>query len=90
MIEGLQRIEFNSAGFREILMSGGVQGLVTETAADIQGRANANIQEESEGYAVEVIACGFGGGRWIGFVSTTDKASMIAESENKALTRAVF
>ena len=31
-----------------------------------------------------------GGGRWIGFVKTTDKNSMIAETEDKALTGAVL
>ena len=84
------RIVFNSDGFREILQSAGVKSLVEETANGIQVKANANLAGESgEGYEASVISGGYGGGRWIGFVSSTDKASVEAESEDKALSRAV-
>ena len=32
---------------------------------------------------------GYGGGRYIGFVTTADNKAKIAESEDKALTRAL-
>lgn len=83
------KIEFNSAGFKEILTSDGVKALVQSTAEAIQAKANANIAEESEGFSARVRIGGYGGGRWIGHVTTTDKASIRAESEDKALTRAV-
>lgn len=82
-------IKFKSEGFREILNSGGVQGAVAAAAANIQARANANLHEDSEGFSSHVWQGGYGGGRWIGSVNTTDHASMVAEAEDKALSRAV-
>lgn len=82
-------IEFISEGFKEILTSDGVKSLVTEVTNNIQAKANANIGGESEGFSAQVRMGGYGGGRWIGHVTTTDGASIRAESEDKALTRAV-
>lgn len=83
------KIEFKSKGFRAILNGGGVRGAVVAAAADIQERANANLHEDSEGFSLHVWRGGYGGGRWIGSVNTTDHASMVAETEDKALSRAV-
>lgn len=82
-------IEFNSAGFKEILTSDGVKNLVTDITNEIQSKANANISGESEGFSAQVRMGGYGGGRWVGHVTTTDGASIRAEAEDKALTRAV-
>ena len=79
------RIVFNSEGFRQILLSEGTQKLVQETADTIRDQANANYG----GFASNTMVGGYGGGRWIGFVKATDKDSMIAESEDLALTRAI-
>lgn len=84
------RLEFISEGFREILLSEGVRDLVQETADGICDRANANNDRGGEGFATNVIQGNYGGGRWIGFVKSTDKQSAIAESEDKALTGAVI
>ena len=84
------KIEFHSDGFRQILMSDGVRSLVQDVVTDIQARANANVGEASSGYSGTVWAGGYGGGRWVGSVTTTDKASIIAEAEDKALTKAVM
>lgn len=35
------RIELNSAGIRELLLSGGIQGAVTEKANEVAGRARS-------------------------------------------------
>lgn len=78
------RIEFISEGFREILNSDGCQELVQQTAEGIAERANANAGLDTF-EATSVRA----GTRWIAFASTTDKASLAAESEEKALTRAI-
>jgi len=83
------RIVFNSQGFRQILLSDGCQKLVEQTTQEIQDRANVNNTRGGEGFRASTEVGGFGGGRWIGFVATTDKNSMIAESEDKALTRAL-
>ena len=87
------RIEFNSEGFREILTGAGVQSAVSEATQKIQAQANANaagdLAEGSDGFSVKTWLGGFGGGRWVGSVSTTDHSTMVAEAENKALSRAV-
>ena len=83
------RLVFNSDGFRELLLSEGVKELVGTAAEEIQNKADANNTRGGEGFRSTVQVGGYGGGRWIGFVSTTDKASEIAESEDKALTRAI-
>lgn len=84
------RLVFNSEGFREILMSDGVHDLVEETANEICDRANANNTRGGEGFTTSVIQGNYGGGRWIGFVKSTDKQSAIAESEDQALSGAVL
>ena len=87
------RLEFNSDGFREILTGAGVQSAVSEATQKIQAQANANaageLDENSEGFSARMWIGGFGGGRWVGSVSTTDHSTMVAEAENKALSRAV-
>ena len=79
------RIEFNSEGFRQIFNSDGCEELVRNTAEGIAERANANSGLDS--FRASTVKAGT---RWIGFASTTDKASMIAESEDKALTGAIL
>ena len=84
------RIQFNSDGFREILQSEGVKALVENTANDIRSKANANLaSESSEGYEVSVISGGYGGGRRVGFVASSDAEAAAAESEYKALSKAI-
>lgn len=87
------RLEFISEGFKEILTGAGVQNLVSEATQKIQAQANANaageLYEESKGFSAKTWLGGFGGGRWVGSVSTTDHSTMVAEAENKALSRAV-
>ncbi len=83
------RIVFNSEGFRQVLLSQGCHDVVTEVTEEIKDRANSNNARGGEGFRASTQVGGYGGGRWIGFVSTTDKNTMIAESEDKALTGAL-
>ena len=83
------RLKWNKGGFRQILLSDGCHQVVQEVTEEIQMRANDNNERGGEGFRANTQVGGYGGGRWIGFVSSTDKASKIAESEDKALTRAV-
>ena len=83
------KIEFISAGFREILLSDGVKALVDEATTEIQSKANANLLEDSNGYEKTVMYGNYGGGRWVGFVQCTDRASCVAEAEYNALSGAV-
>lgn len=84
------RLEFNSAGFKEVLCSSGVEGVVRSAASGIQARANANanLSPESSGYYMRTVQ-GSSAGRWLGFVGATDHETLVAESEHQALTKAV-
>ena len=78
------RLEFNSDGFEQILMSEEVREMVQGYAEDIAEKANANSGLDSFRATTDRAPT-----RIIGFASSTDKASFIAESEDKALTRAL-
>ena len=71
------KIQFISKGFREILVGAGTKDVVTQVTNNIQSRANGSVGEDSEGYSANVWMGGYGGGRWIGSVTTTDRASQI-------------
>lgn len=81
------RFKWNHEGFRQILNSSGCHEVVQQTADNICDKANANYG--GDGFQSSTMIGGYGGGRWIGFVSSTDKASLMAESEGKALTGAL-
>ena len=83
-------LQFISDGFKQILESEGTKELVRQAAAEIQQKANANAGlEGDDGYSMEVWQGSYGGGRWVASVASTGKKSMKAESEDKALSRAV-
>ena len=84
----IEKIEFVSAGFKEILNSPGVESMIRQQTDAVCGRANANLHTESEGFLSKVFTGG-GQGRVVGVVYTSDHASMVAEAEEKALSRAV-
>lgn len=90
------RIVFNSEGFRQILVSEGCHDLVQKVTDEIRDKAVANYDavtpdsvDASEGIRANTQIGGYGGGRWIGFVSTTDQYASAAEAEDKILTRSV-
>ena len=83
------RIVFNTEGFRQILLSDGCHNVVQSTADSICQTANANNSRGGDGFIATTQVGGYGGGRWIGFVSASDKNASIAESEDQALTRAL-
>ena len=89
MIKGITKIEFNSQGFKDILFSPGTKELVQGVANKIQAEANAGRQEDSEGFSSNVVAGGYGGGRYVGFVTSLDNKAAQAESEDKVLSKAV-
>ena len=88
MIPGIKKIEFNSQGFKDILFSPGTKELVQGVADQIQAEANAGIQGESEGFSSNVVAGGYGGGRYVGFVTTLDnKAPRRQNPKTKSFQR---
>lgn len=89
-MKDIVRIEFNGEAFGELLRSEEVRETVTEVTQGIHDRANANNHRGGEGFRMSVEPSGrFKNRRWVGFVSTTDKKSVIAETEDGALTRAI-
>ena len=84
----ITKIEFISAGFKGILNSPGVESMIRQHTEAVCNRANGNLHVESEGYESKIYT-GSGQGRVVGVVHTTDHASMAAETEEKALSRAV-
>ena len=89
MINGkISRFKFISAGFKETLNSPGVESMIRQKTEEIRDRANGNLHTESEGYGSKIYTGG-GQGRVVGVVFTTDRASMAAETEEKALSRAL-
>ena len=84
------RIEFIGEGFGEILRSDGTRELVQQVTEDIGLKANDNNTRGGEGFKTSVEQSGrYKNRRWVGFVSTTDKESVTAETEDGALTRAI-
>lgn len=84
------RIEFIGEGFGEILRSDGTRELVQQVTEDIGLKANGNNTRGGEGFKTSVEQSGrYKNRRWVGFVSTTDKESVTAETEDGALTRAI-
>lgn len=81
------RLVFNSAGFKEILNSDGTHKMIEDVTNQIAVKANGNYG--GNGFNATTLVGGYGGGRWIGFVTATDKDSLTAESEDSALTRAL-
>lgn len=83
-------IEWNHSGFEEILCAGGTMAIVQSTTNTIRERANANNQRGGTGFRSGTrIGRAYGSERALGFVYSTDRKSAIAESEDKALSRAV-
>lgn len=83
------RIVFNSEGFREILLSDGCHELVQSVTEEIEEKANANNDRGGNGFRSSTEVGGYGGGRWVGFVTATDNKAAAAQSEDQALTRAL-
>ena len=84
------RLEFNSEGFTQILTSDATKSMISGHVDAIKTRADAYLNgAESEGFNARVEMGNYGGGRWIGFVGTSDRVTQIEQSENKILQRAV-
>lgn len=75
------KIKFNSAGFRAILMGSGTRTAVVVAASSVSSRA--------PGTKVRPTMGGFGGGRHIAFVATSAKTARDAERQREALESAV-
>lgn len=84
----LKKIVFLQTGFKAILNSSGCQNVIYQKTKQICDEANSNNTRGGNGFNYRVIR-GSTAKRWLGFVNVTDIESSIAETEDKALTRAV-
>ena len=84
------KIEWIHEGFEEILCSSGTKNEVKAAAGRIRAKANRNNRKGGKGYwSGARIGKAFGSQRALGFVYSADEKSAAAESEDKALSRAV-
>ena len=86
---GITHIEFVDSGFKAILSSDGCREMIEQKTQEIGDKANANNTRGGSGFATKV-EFGSKAQRYIGFVYTTDKNSVIAETEDGALTRGIL
>lgn len=78
------QIEFISSGFRDLLRSDGCRAMIEQVTDEIANNAEAN-NTRGETEKLVTIANHGAGSRYIGLVSVP----AIAETEDKALTRAI-
>ena len=84
------KIEWVNKGFEEILCASGTMAQVKASTDRIKANANGNNTRGGKGFgSVTRLARAFGSQRAMGLVYTTDRKSRIAESEDKALSKAV-
>lgn len=84
-------IEWNHDGFERVLCSEGTMSAVKQQAERIRAAANANNTRGGEGFKSSTrTGRAYGSQRALGFVYTTDEKSRVAESEDKALSKAVM
>lgn len=86
---GITHIEFKNDGFKAILQSDGCREVIEQTANEIADKANSNNTRGGTGFASKT-EYGTRAGRYIGFVYSTDKDSLIAETEDGALSGAIL
>lgn len=87
---GTKIVEWVHKGFEDILCASGTMAAVQSATNSIKERANANNHRGGSGFNSGTrIGRAFGSQRSLGFVYTTDRQSAIAESEDKALSKAV-
>lgn len=85
------RIKFIKEGFEAILCSDGARAACESAGASIMATANGNNTRGGEGFRMSSRTVkAYGSMRNMTFVYTTDRKSMIAEAEDKALSRAVI
>lgn len=81
--------DWDHDGFKAILEGKGTEGLVKAKADEICARANANNVRGGKGFGVKTEMSEYGRGRVVAVVHAEDYRAMIAESEDKALTKAI-
>lgn len=90
MAKGIE-IEWVHSGFEQILCSEGTMQIIRDKTSEIQQRANANNARGGAGYTQRVNISRMSGSRRAnGSVYNVDEKGYVAETEDKALSRAVM
>ena len=82
---GLTNIEFSNEGMRALFQCDGTKQVVEQNTERITAEANEN--GNCDGFVGQTVMGRIG--RYVGLVRATDKQSMKAASEEKALERAL-
>lgn len=82
---GLTKIEFNDDGIKAMFQCDGLRQVMEQQTERVTTEANAN--GDCDGFVGQVVMGRIG--RYIGLVRASDKKSMKAASEDKALERAL-
>ena len=82
---GLQKIEINPDGIKAMFQSDGLRQVMEQQTERVVDEANAN--GNCDGFVGQVVMGQIG--RYVGLVRASDKQSMKAASEDKALERAL-
>lgn len=82
---GLTKLEFNDAGIRSMFLCEGLKSVMEQTTDRVTNEANDN--GNCDGFVGQTVMGHIG--RYIGLVRASDKQSMKAASEDKALERAL-
>ena len=82
---GLTKIEFSNEGMRALFQCDGTKQVIEQNTERITAEANEN--GNCDGFVGKTVMGRIG--RYVGLVRATDKQSMKAASEEKALERAL-
>ena len=82
---GLTKIEFNDDGIKAMFQCDGLRQVMEQQTERVTTEANAN--GDCDGFVGQVVMGRIG--RYVGLVRASDKKSMKAASEDKALERAL-
>ena len=83
------RVKFNRDAFKAILLSDETKALVGSEAGKMAARANSlQAFGDEPGYKAGTYKGNYGGGRWIGHVSSVNFSGDFDQAQNQTLTKA--
>lgn len=83
------RLEFVSEGFKEILNCEGTGTIVGQVTERVCAECNSMNNRGGSGFEASTFKGNYAGGRWVGYITATDKKSLAAASEDKVFERAL-
>lgn len=83
------RLKFVDQGFRDILKCEGTGELVKQVTDRVCAECNSMNSRGGKGFESSTFKGNYAGGRWVGYITATDKKSLAAASEDKVFERAL-